>query len=238
MLETYFSATKMLGHLRSGPSGPYLDGFAEALERQGYGPETAVRYLRAAAHIGHVMTEQCAGLTDIDLAAFDEHLRTCRCPRAKGGRRNHHTTYGARLYRRHLIELGVCRSAAEVAAPAEPKLVADFKTWLRKHRGASDATVRLYARDAAGLMTELGSDPAGLEAERRPRLLPGRREQVRARHDREDDDEPAGLPAVPRSRRPLPSRSRRHRSGLRPLAACRHAPVSVDRAGLPADCCL
>jgi len=118
MLETYFSATKMLGHLRSGPSGPYLDGFAEVLERQGYRLETAVRYLRAAAHIGHVMTEQYAGLTDIDLAAFDEHLRTCRCPRAKGGRRNHHTIYGARLFRRHLVELGVCRSAAVVAAPA------------------------------------------------------------------------------------------------------------------------
>src|SRR5271165_4019029 len=161
MLETYFSAAKMLGHLRSGPSGPYLDGFAAALERQGYGPETAVRYLRAAAHIGHVMAEQGAGLTDVDLAAFGEHLRTCRCPRAKGGRRNHHTIYGARLFRRHLVELGLCRSAAVGAAPAEPQLVADFKTWLRKHRGASDATVRLYARDAAGLMMELRSDPAG-----------------------------------------------------------------------------
>ncbi|MDW6022173.1 tyrosine-type recombinase/integrase [Mesorhizobium sp. BAC0120] len=161
MLETYFSAAKMLGHLRSGPSGPYLDGFAAALERQGYGPETAVRYLRAAAHIGHVMAEQGAGLTDVDLAAFGEHLRTCRCPRAKGGRRNHHTIYGARLFRRHLVELGLCRSAAVGAAPAEPQLVADFKTWLRKHRGASDATVRLYARDATGLMMELRSDPAG-----------------------------------------------------------------------------
>ena len=161
MLETYFSASKMLGHLRSGPSGPYLDGFAAALEQQGYGPETAVRYLRAAAHVGHVMAEQGASLTDIDLAAFGEHLRTCRCPRAKGGRRNHHTIYGARLFRRHLVEIGVCRSAAVVAAPAEPKLVADFKTWLRKHRGASDATIRLYARDAAGLMTALGSDPTG-----------------------------------------------------------------------------
>ena len=38
MLETYFSATKMLGHLRSGPSGPYLDGFAEVLERQAMAP--------------------------------------------------------------------------------------------------------------------------------------------------------------------------------------------------------
>ncbi|WP_314963912.1 hypothetical protein [Bradyrhizobium cosmicum] len=42
MLETYFSAAKMLGHLRSGPSGPYLDGFAAALEQQGDGPETAL----------------------------------------------------------------------------------------------------------------------------------------------------------------------------------------------------
>ncbi|WP_145963787.1 hypothetical protein [Bradyrhizobium algeriense] len=131
----------MLGHLRSGPSGPYLDGFAAALEQQGYGPETAVRYLRAAAHIGHVMAEQGAGLTDIDLAAFGEHLRTCRCPRAKGGRRNHHTIYGARLFRRHLVERGVCRSAAVGPTSAEPQLVADFKTWLRKHRGASDPTI-------------------------------------------------------------------------------------------------
>jgi hypothetical protein len=38
MLGIYFSAAKMLGHLRSGPSGPYLDGFAAALERQGYRP--------------------------------------------------------------------------------------------------------------------------------------------------------------------------------------------------------
>jgi site-specific recombinase XerD len=160
MLETYISASKMLGHLRNGPSGPYLDGFAAALERQGYRPDTSVRYLRAAAHIGHVMVEQGAGLSDVDLAAFGEHLRTCRCPRRKGGRRNHHTIYGARLFRRHLVELGVCRPAAVVAS-AEPKLVADFKTWLRKHRGASDATIRLYARDAAGIMTALGPDPIG-----------------------------------------------------------------------------
>ena len=161
MLETYFSAAKMLGHLRSGPSGPYLDRFAAALEQQGYDPATAVRYLRAAAHVGHVMVEQGASFADIDLAAFGEHLRRCRCPRAKGGRRNHHTIYGARLFRRHLVEIGVCRPAATIATPAEPQVVSDFKAWLRKHRGSSEATIRLYARDAAGMMTALGSDPTG-----------------------------------------------------------------------------
>ena len=160
VLETYFPAARMLGHLRSGPSGPYLDGFAAALERQGYSPATAVRYLRAAAHVGHVMAEQGASSDDIDLAAFSEHLRICRCPRAKGGRRNHHTVYGARLFRRHLVEIGMCRPAV-ATAPAEPHLVARFKAWLCKHRGASDPTIKLYARDAAHLMTALGTDPSG-----------------------------------------------------------------------------
>ena len=159
-METYFPAAKMLGHLWSGPSGPYLDGFAAALERQGYSPGTAVRYLRAAAHFGHVMAKQGARSGDIDLAAFDKHLRTCRCPRSVGGRRNHHTAFGARLFRRHLVEIGVCRPAAAATEPAEPQLVARFKVWLRKHRGASDPTIKLYARDAVRLMTTLGEDPA------------------------------------------------------------------------------
>ena len=158
MLETYFSASKMLGHLRSGPSGPYLDGFAATLERQGYGADTAVRYLRAAAHLGHVVVRQCAMPSDIDLAAFSEHLCTCRCARALGGRRNHHTIFGARLFRRYLVEVGVCRSAAAPLQQAEPSLVAHFKVWLRKHRGAADSTIRLYARDAACLMAALGND--------------------------------------------------------------------------------
>jgi site-specific recombinase XerD len=163
MLETYFSASKMPGHLRSGPSGPYLDGFAAALDRQGYSPATAVRYLRAAAHLGHVMAEQGARPSDIDLAAFSEHLRTCRCPRASGGRRNHHTIFGARLFHRHLVEIGMCRPAAAATQPAQPQLVARFKAWLLKHRGASDSTIKLYARDAICLMAALGNDPARWE---------------------------------------------------------------------------
>ena len=38
-----------------------------------------------------------------------------------------------------------------------------FKEWLRKHRGASDATIKLYARDAARLVAALGDDPGGWE---------------------------------------------------------------------------
>jgi site-specific recombinase XerD len=45
--------------------------------------------------------------------------------------------------------------------PAEAQLVAGFKVWLRKHRGASVPTIKLYARDADRLMTALGADPTG-----------------------------------------------------------------------------
>lgn len=58
MLDIYVSAPKMLGHLRTGPSGPYLDGFAAVLDRQGYSVGTSVRYLRAAVHLGHVMARR------------------------------------------------------------------------------------------------------------------------------------------------------------------------------------
>ena len=44
MLETYFPVSKMPEHLRSGPSGPYLDGFAAVLARQGYSADTAVSW--------------------------------------------------------------------------------------------------------------------------------------------------------------------------------------------------
>src|SRR5216683_1827498 len=160
----HFPASKMLGHLRSGPSGLHLDGFAAALKRQGYTDDTAVRYVRAAAHLGHVLAGHGGLPRDIDLQAFSEHLRTCRCPRAKGGRHNHHTIYGARLFRRYLVEIGVCRPAAAAATPVEPSLITSFKAWLRRHRGASDATIRLYARDVARLLMALADDPATWDA--------------------------------------------------------------------------
>lgn len=166
MLETFFSSPKMLEHLRSGPCGPYLDGFAALLERDGYSPATAVRYLRAAAHVGHFVREQGGTLAEIDLSAFGKHLRACRCPRSKGGRRNHHTIFGARRYRDFLLAIGVCRST--IATPeiqqVEPEVVAGFRLWLRKHHGAADSTIRQYTRHATSLVATLGDDPGHWDA--------------------------------------------------------------------------
>jgi site-specific recombinase XerD len=142
-----------------------MDGFAAWLERSGYDPSVAVRYLRAAAHIGHFTLDQGGTLADMDLAAFSRHLRTCHCPRPKGGRRNHHTVYGARRYREYLVAIGVgqCGSTPE-SQNADPAIIVEYRRWLRKHRGAAESTVRLHSRDAADLLTTLGDDPGRWDA--------------------------------------------------------------------------
>jgi site-specific recombinase XerD len=166
MLERYFSAPKMLGHLRAGLSGPYADGFAAALHSDGYRNATAVRYIRAAVHLGHVLQKRGRDLADIDISKFDRHLQSCRCPRSKGGRRNHHTLYGAKRFRDYLVRIGVCkRPDLHVTENVEPQLVVGFRHWLRKHRGAAEHTIRLYRRDASHFVITLGDDPSCWDAQ-------------------------------------------------------------------------
>lgn len=164
MLEKYFVAPKTLRRLRAGLSGPHIDGFADLLERDGYSHASALRYLRAAAHLGHFLEGLGSTLTDIDLstaAAFFGHFAGCRCPHSNGGERNHHPFFGAKLYRKYLVQIGVCHGDGElIDSNSDQGLVADFRQWLQKHRGASDSTVRQYARGAVELIQALGSNPA------------------------------------------------------------------------------
>ena len=115
MLERYFAAPKMLGHLRAGPSGQYVDGFAAALHSDGYNTATAVHYIRAAAHLGHVLQEQGGTLADIDIATFLPPFAVLSLSSFQRGRRNHHTLYGARRLRGYLVRLGVCKRSPIIA---------------------------------------------------------------------------------------------------------------------------
>ena len=164
MLEQFFSAPKTLRRLRAGPSGPYIDGFAGRLLGQGYSHGTAIRYLRAAAHLGQFLLLQGKTLGDIDSSsaeAFFRHFHTCRCPQSNGGRRNHHTLFGAKCYHDYLMQMEICpRRILENGDEPEPELVAKFGYWLRKHRGSSDSTIRQYGRCALDMVDGLGDDPA------------------------------------------------------------------------------
>ena len=161
LIEKYFSAPKTLRRLRAGLSGPHIDEFAEALEHRGYSHATAIRYLRAAAHLGCFMQRKGAALADIDAARLEDfrhHLSRCRCPQSNGGRTGYHAQFGVKLFHRHLIQCGVCPGlsvSTEKRNPVPP-LVAAFQAWFQTHRGVAQPTLRLYSRGAAELLGALG----------------------------------------------------------------------------------
>lgn len=161
MLETFFSAPKALRRLRAGISGPHLDAFAEKLQRDGYAPASAVRYLRGAAHLGCFVQRQGGALSDIDanlLEAFNRHLRRCRCPHFKRGKISYHAQFGAKLFYRHLVGCGICPNNSTETLPPKPALVTAFCDWFQTHRGVKPPTLRRYARDAAELLRLLGEE--------------------------------------------------------------------------------
>jgi site-specific recombinase XerD len=161
MLEKYFSAPKTLRRLRGGISGPYVDAFADDLNRDGYAPASAVRYIRAAAHLGCFVQRRGGVLTDIDLNildSFSRHLRRCRCPHFRRGKISYHAHFGVKLFRHHLVERGICKSQPVQEAPFAPALVTAFCDWFRTHRGVKEPTLRHYARGATDFVRALGDD--------------------------------------------------------------------------------
>jgi site-specific recombinase XerD len=159
MLEKYFSAPKTLRRLRGGISGPHIDAFADDLEREGYAPASAVRYLRAAAHLGCFVQRKCGVLADIDLhtlASFSQHLRCCRCPHFKRGKISYHAHFGVKLFHQHLVGCGICAAEPVLNATTTPVLVSAFRDWFQTHRGAKEPTLRQYTRGAAELIQALG----------------------------------------------------------------------------------
>lgn len=163
MLETYFVAPKTLKRLRTGPSEPYIDGFADMLKKRGYSHASAIRYLRVAAHLGYFLSSQGKVLTDIDSMtpeSFRLHLSTCHCPNSNGGRINHHTVFGVKCFRQYLLRIGVVQSKADpVVESAESALQVSFRHWLHCHRGAAQPTIRLYCIGASQLLSALGDNP-------------------------------------------------------------------------------
>jgi site-specific recombinase XerD len=161
MLETYFSAPKTLRRLRGGISGPHMDAFADNLDRDGYAPASAVRYIRAAAHLGYFVQRKGGVLTDIDcntLDSFGRHLRRCRCPHFKRGKISYHSLFGVKLFHRQLVRCGICPIEPVQDVTADPTLVTAFCDWFRTHRGVKEPTLRQYARGATDLLRTLGED--------------------------------------------------------------------------------
>ena len=145
MLTIYFKSPFTLERMRSGPSGPYLDGFAHKLHLAGYLQGAAQRLLRAAAHLGiwgQTNDNPIKSFNKDTLARFRHHLSSCCCPRSNGGR-GPNVYFGAKRFLEYLQQVGVVSSIGdEPTDSASPQLMTSFFDWLQQHRGASQSTCR------------------------------------------------------------------------------------------------
>ena len=162
MLTIYFKSPFTLERMRSGPSGPYLDGFAHKLHLAGYLRAAAQRLLRAAAHLGvwgKANDNPIKSFNKDTLASFQHHLSSCCCPKSNGGR-GPNVFFGAKRFLEYLHQVGVVSSiGGEHADSASPQLMISFFDWLQQHRGSSQLTCRIYGRVVVDLLQILGDDP-------------------------------------------------------------------------------
>ena len=162
MLTIYFKSLFTLERLRSGPSGPYLDGFAHKLHLAGYSQGGAQRLVRAAAHLGvwgQTNDNPIQSFNKDTLASFQHHLSSCCCPKSNGGR-GPNVFFGAKRFLEYLHQIGVVSSIGdEHTDSASTQLVTSFFDWLKQHRGTSQSTCRIYGRVVVDLLQTLGDDP-------------------------------------------------------------------------------
>jgi site-specific recombinase XerD len=169
MLGMFFTARLTLKRLRSGPSGPYIDGFAKCLSDDGYSIWTATRYLRSAAHLGRFVESRGVTLGSTDqklLRAYQRHLPHCRCAQSNGGRWNREVLCGAKRFVAYLREIGAVtrEKESDKRKKTDPALVQSFRDWLQKHRGLADSTRRQYGEGATELLNSLGDHTTGYDA--------------------------------------------------------------------------
>jgi hypothetical protein len=120
MLEKYFSAPKTLRRLRGGISGPYVDAFADDLNRDGYARPVPFAIFEPP-HISAASFNEEAAFWRTSISTYlillAGHLRRCRCPHFRRGKISYHAHFGVKLFHHHLVEHGICKSQPVQEAP-------------------------------------------------------------------------------------------------------------------------
>lgn len=174
MLTDYYQSKNYVERLCSGPTGPYLAQFGDALWEAGYAEITARRHIRAAQHLicwGQSHHISLAKMDDIQVERFKRHLSRCRCPsvgvRAYGCSDRRALVTGAHLFIGHLQRVNVIpRCAAHVKKPKTPPLLDAFCQWMRANRSIAEVTLYNYSLGIRDLLKAVGDDASRLDAQK------------------------------------------------------------------------
>jgi site-specific recombinase XerD len=158
MLAAYFKHPFTLRKFRSGPAGPYLDGFAAYLAGAGYSRDKVRAYLRGTGQLSAWAAQTDLTLDHLDsrvLGRFGRYLDLegrLRCRRGEYSP----TFLGARHFVDFLEAKGL---VATPEAAIEPALVTEFCHWMRSQRGVTETTLNGYRPALRRLLVALGDQP-------------------------------------------------------------------------------
>jgi len=166
MLSEYFASADRMEELRAGRAGPFIEGFALKLHEAGYAEITARRHLRAAEHLIYWADRQgtaVCSLTAPSLEGFGRHFGRCRCPRYG---RSHRVDVlnGARLFFKHLQDVGLIPVSDVRPVVQDPTLMTEFREWMRQLRGTQETTLVNYSNHIRRLLKRLGEKPETFDA--------------------------------------------------------------------------
>ena len=167
MLETHLQSPVTRRRLRAGPAADHIDGFADWLHRCGYAPTTIDGMLRCLAGWTDWMLASGFGAQEL-LSGFE----ACRVALQEKRRvsysrgANRQSLTAASVFIRFLQQQGklpppVIPSCASELWP----VLGEFRAWMLKHRGLTEATLDIYQRTLVGLCTALGDDAHAYSAE-------------------------------------------------------------------------
>lgn len=148
-------------------AAPHVDGFKNWLQHNGYSPATIAEVVRLLANWLGWASSAGFGLVDLPAAlnvsraaykASRHKLTYPRSARAPSG--------AAALFIRYLRHQGTLPAEVPARPAAETwPILAQFRSWMSRHRGLADSTLDQYQRTIVSLLQALGDDPQAYTAE-------------------------------------------------------------------------
>jgi site-specific recombinase XerD len=163
MLVQYFKRPSRIEELRSCPGSHLLEEFAKELAAARYQWVAARQHIRTAEHFLRWIGHRGLSVTTVEerrAKQFLDHLKRCRCREDRPPLKPQRQKYSLHLFFQFLQRADIVTNPTVTESVLESPVVASFCEWMRRQRGASDATLSIYRFELRAFIKELGEDPS------------------------------------------------------------------------------
>jgi integrase/recombinase XerD len=160
MLTDYVRSPETVARMRASCVGPYLDDLTSSMAEAGFAALTIVEHVRTVIQLARWADRRGVDLARWDdslLAGFRRHLAQRRL--AKRRRAVGH----ADQFLAFLRTRGVIAPAAPLPARTCAPILAQFDSWMLRHRGVAPHTLDRYRRALDVFLVALGEDPTAYD---------------------------------------------------------------------------